>query len=168
MDKETLLIELDKCTEDLTKQIARFEINSFNQQPSETQWSAAQVAEHLLKLAMIANRALSGETIPTNRPADEKMALIKMVMEHDTKRTAPEIVHPSSEIHEPQKIVEQIKNQIEVLKQQVNNLDLTEACTGIKHPGFGTLTRLEWVYFTIQHSIRHTKQMQRIQETVMV
>src|SRR5215213_11782690 len=129
MNKDTLLTELDKCTKALTEQILHFDTNSFNQQPFETEWSAAQVAEHLLKLAMIANKALSEETVPTNRPADEKMALIKMIMEHETKRTAPDIVKPSSEIQEPQKIADQINKQIETLKQQVNNSDLTEACT---------------------------------------
>lgn len=166
MDKYQLLSDLDISTSQLLQYISNFNTEKFNFSPNDKRWSAAQIAEHLLMLDVIANKALTGKTITTNRPPDEKINLIKTAMSDiNTKRIAPEIVQPSAELKDPQIMMEEIKIQRAILHKLIGEMDMTEACIGFKHPGLGTLTRLEWVYFTIYHTRRHLQQLQEIENS---
>lgn len=163
MNKETVLAEWQEITDRLSEMILSFNPAVFNQKRSENNWSAAQIAEHLLRVDLSTFRALKAETVPTNRPPDQKNALIKDAMQSDTKRVAPDMVMPSGKHHEPKAIAQRIKDQREGIKNMISDLDLTEACKVYKHPALGTLTRLEWVYFNIYHADRHMRQMQQLQ-----
>ena len=164
MDKHRLTSDLDFSTAQLLQWLANYSSEKFNFSPDGMRWSPAQIVEHLLMLEVIANKALMGKTVTTNRPPDEKINIIKTVMaDIDTKRIAPEIVAPSAELKDQKILIEQIKSQRELLKKAIAELDLTEACTSFKHPGLGTLTRFEWVYFTIFHTERHLKQLQEFE-----
>jgi hypothetical protein len=166
MDKEKLLNDLDTSTRYFLEVISCFDIENFGYKPSDAEWSAAQITEHLLLLEAAAIKALSGETIPTNRATDEKMALIKWAMEDATKRQAPETVQPSNNGIDLQSAIENLKQQRDKLREAVSISDLTEACISIKHPALGTLTKWEWVYFTIYHMQRHLEQMKKLQRKV--
>ena len=162
MDKEILLSELDASTKNLFESLSGFNETNFNYNPSETGWSPAQITEHLLLLEIVANKALTGETIPTNRPPDKKIALIKWAMEDETKRVAPPVVIPSNTLKNVDELVQQLKKHREKLRAIAADADLSDACMSIKHPALGTLTKLEWVYFTICHCNRHVRQMNKI------
>ena len=165
MTKETLLSDMEETTRQLLTVLSSFTPEQFNERPSETEWSAAQVAEHLLKADVSTGNALSGETVPTNRPPDEKLAMIQQAMNDDNaKRVAPERVHPSGEQWEAAAILEQIKKQKEVLKEAILHSDITEACTSFKHPVLGTMTKMEWMTFNMRHTERHLRQLKRLQE----
>ena len=163
MNKEEILAEWQEVTDRLAGMILSFPPEAFNQKPLEADWSAAQQAEHLLRVDISTFQALKAETIPTNRPPDQKIALIKDAMQSDTKRVAPDMVMPSGKEHEPKAIAHQITEQRAVVKKMISDLDLTEACKAYKHPSLGTLTRLEWVYFNIYHADRHMRQLQQLQ-----
>lgn len=163
MNKETLLADLDASTKKISEALSQFDATNFNSRPLDGGWPAAQVAEHLLMLEISANKALSGETIPTNREPDKKISLIKWAMDDETKRQAPERVQPTGTYTEPQQLIEKIKQQRDKLREAVTTSDVTEACISFKHPALGTLTKWEWVYFTIYHMQRHVKQLQRLQ-----
>ena len=113
-------------------------------------------------------KALKSETIPTNRPPEQKLALIKEAMESSTKRVAPGMVTPSESRHEPQEMAQQLIKQRELVKRLISGLDLTEACRVYKHPSLGTLTRLEWVYFNLYHAERHIRQMEGLKAAVIM
>ncbi|MEO6583794.1 MAG: DinB family protein [Ferruginibacter sp.] len=162
MNKDLLLRELDASIKNMLDTLSTFDKESFTIKPSDIKWSAAQVTEHLLLLEAIAIKALSGETIPTNRAADEKIALIKWAMEDATKRQAPETVQPSNEGIDLQAAIEKLKQQRDKLREVVSTSDVTEACISIKHPALGTLTKWEWVYFTIYHMQRHLEQIKKL------
>jgi len=165
MDKEVLLSDLEKSTQSLLEQLSRFNTENFNYKPSDTEWSAAQVAEHLLILETLANKIMRGESIATNRPADSKTIMIKLAMEDiNTKRPAPEMVQPSHNFKDAEQIKNQFIKQRELLKQVIDTTDITEACINGKHPALGTLTKLEWIYFIVHHTQRHLHQMMRLEE----
>lgn len=166
MNKEILLTDLDACTKNFLDVLTKFDKDNFIQKQSDNGWSPAQVTEHLLLLEITSNKAISGETIPTNRPPDEKIPLIKWAMEDTTKRVAPESVLPANRLTDSASAIEKIKQQRDKLRQAVINLDLSEACVLFKHPALGTLTRWEWMYFTIYHMQRHLKQLKRLQNRV--
>ena len=165
MNKETILADLDTCTQSFLDALRQFDKNNFIQKPSVDLWSPSEVAEHLLLLEITANKAIMGATIPTNRAPDEKVPLIKWAMEDGTKRVAPESVLPSNGITDPEIAIEKITQQRTSLREGVSRLDLSEACTSFKHPALGTLTRWEWIYFTIYHMQRHLQQIKVLQNT---
>jgi hypothetical protein len=166
MNKEILFADLDACTKNFLDVLLQFDRTNFIEKRSASEWSAAQVAEHLLLLEITAVKAIRGETIPTNRPADEKVPLIKWAMEDKTKRVAPESVLPSNRITDPQTAIEKIKQQRDTFREAVTDLDLSQACMSFKLPALGTLTRWEWIYFTIYHTQRHVQQMKSLQGNV--
>ena len=167
MNKEIILAEWQQITERLTELIASFSPEAFNRKPGDNGWSAAQIAEHLWKVDQSTWHALKSETVPTNRPPEEKIPLIKNAMDSDTRRVAPELVKPADTWQEPQAIGETLQTQREQVKTLINELDLTEACRLYKHPSLGTLTRLEWVYFNIYHAERHRRQMQQLRNSAV-
>lgn len=164
MTSKNLLTALEQSTQAVLQAFASFQAHNFNEKPSEEEWSAAQIAEHLLKVDVSTNKALSSEAVPTNRPPDEKLVLIKEAMEGDTKRIAPERVQPSNDVHEPSVLLEKITHQRALMKDAVVSSDMTEACKVYKHPALGTMTKLEWVWFNIYHAERHLRQLQRLKE----
>jgi hypothetical protein len=165
MTKETMLADLEQTTTMLLETIVLFKPQNFNRKHSETEWSAAQVAEHVLKVGNAALKAINGETIPTNRPPEQKIAILNKGLEDEaTKLTAPERVRPSADIHEAHNIILQIKQQKEALEQAIHSVDMTDACMSFKHSLLGTLTRVEWLYFHIHHIQRHIKQLDRLME----
>jgi len=166
MNKEILLTDLDACTENFSTLLQQFDNHTFIQKRSENEWSPAQIAEHLLVLEITALKAINGKTIPTNRPANNKVPLIKWAMEDVTKRVAPESVLPPNLITDVESAIEKIKQQRDRLREAVITLDLSEACVLFKHPALGTLTRWEWIYFTIYHMQRHLQQMKRLKDGI--
>ena len=62
-------------------------------------------------------------------------------------------------------MIKELKYVREKLVAAVQELDLSEACTAFKHPALGTLTRLEWIAFTIAHTKRHAGQLKNIRES---
>lgn len=165
MTKEIILSDLNQTTEALVEVIARFTHEAFNQKPSETAWSAAQITEHVLKVGTAALKAINGEAIPTNRPPEQKIAILKKGLEDEaTKLIAPERVLPSADIHEADNIILQVNKQKESLEEAIHSVDMTDACMSFKHSMLGTLTRMEWLYFHIYHMQRHIKQAMRLIE----
>lgn len=167
MTKETVLADLEESTKRLLQSFAHFSPENFNEKPSETAWSAAELAEHLLKVETTANKALRSQSEAPGRPFDEKVAFLKMKMEDEAKRQAPEPVRPSAAAKDFAGTIAQLKEQREALKSAVETFDLTEACVGLPHPVAGVMTRIEWVYFVIHHTDRHLRQLKQIEEKVL-
>lgn len=168
MTKDALLSDLEATTQLFIEAVSRFGQEAFNQKPSETGWSPAQIADHLLKVGFSTYKAISGETIPTARPPEQKIAMIKQGMEDEvTKRIAPERVLPSADVQKTANIINQIKKQKELLEEAIHSSDITDACMSFKHPVLGTLTKMEWLYFHIYHVQRHLRQMKRFEVNVL-
>lgn len=163
MEKATLLQQLDETTVQLQEALSGLSPEAFNN--PRNGWSPAQVLEHLLILDGIALKAMTLPAIPTNRPHDEKLPMIRTVMDdRTTKRSAPEIVMPSHEKKDFRQLMEAFRMERNALKKAVEASELSEACTAFKHPGMGTLTKLEWIVFTIHHTQRHTAQVKDAKE----
>jgi hypothetical protein len=166
MTKEALLADLERSTQKLIELLLQFTPETFGNRPSEAEWSAAHVADHLAKVYFSTGKAMSGETTPTNRPPDQKIALVQQAMESDTKRVAPERVQPSNDTGERSILLQQIKKQEERLKEIIDAGDITDACVSFRHPALGTLTKMEWMAFNYYHTERHIRQLKRILQKV--
>lgn len=161
MTKETLLAELEQTTQTLCDLLLSFTPESFPLKSSGSGWSAAQLADHLVKVYASTNGALHSEAIPANRPPDEKIPLLRQAMDDTgTKRVAPESVQPSEQTGDASALAGQLQAQKEKLREAIAVADLTEACTQYRHPALGTMTKMEWGAFNNYHTLRHIKQLQ--------
>lgn len=165
MTKEMLLAEWDQTTQTLLTALSGFTPERFTEKPSENEWSAAQIAEHLWKLDQSTCKTLRGETEPTaGRPPDEKIALIKERMEATVKRIAPEAMQPSNEVFEQRPLLQKLQQQQAMMKDAFLSSDETETCTSFQHPVLGLMTKMEWMAFAIYHVQRHLRQLAQLEE----
>jgi uncharacterized damage-inducible protein DinB len=159
---ENLYAELDANTAALQDALSALSPEQFN--ASANGWSPGAILEHLLILEGLALKAVQSEAVTSTRPPDEKIPLIRTVMQdRNTKRPAPPLVMPSGREKDYRQLMEAFTLERAALKDAIANSDLSMACTQFKHPGFGTLTRLEWVVFTIAHAKRHLEQVKELQ-----
>lgn len=165
MTKEMLLAEWGQTTNTLLDTLSRFTPEMFTAKPSDDEWSAAQIAEHLWKLDQSTTKTLTGPMEPTtSRTADEKIAMIKERMEASVKRIASEAMQPSNEGQNQAELLQRLQQQQQILKEAFLSTDGTETCTFLQHPVLGLMTKMEWLAFTMYHVQRHLKQLTQLEE----
>lgn len=158
--KETLLASLRDTFSVLEKAILRFDEDSFNQKPAQSNWSPAMVAQHLILAGTDIDKVLLGSTKPTEGEPDGKVAQLKGIfLDFNSKFTSPPFIEPTDQ-HYSVDIQHQKLNEIgKSIINIVPDLDLTLTCTDFAFPGIGHLTRLELISFVIFHTQRHTHQL---------
>jgi hypothetical protein len=160
MDKEVIFRELDTATALLKKAVASFTLEKFNEKPPG-KWGASQIMEHLLMTESSISKLLGKSSGEAGRPPGKKLDMINTVMGDDNnKYNAPEIFLPPGRFVELE-VVDQVAEIRNGLKEIIAASNLDEMIS-IKHPGLGSLTRIEWVYFLIHHSNRHTRQIENL------
>ena len=155
--------DLDQNTTRLLDALSAFSAADFSRKPSPTGWSAAEIADHVLQVMMFGNKALKGNALPTERPFDEKIKVIIGAMSNmNANYQSPEMAMPRKGDIDQAEITEILKGQRFVMKESLDGSDLSYFCSDFKHPGFGGLTKFEWIYFDIHHVARHISQMKRL------
>ncbi|HEX7845752.1 MAG TPA: DinB family protein [Chitinophagaceae bacterium] len=158
-----LMEEFDKSTHSLLSTISLFSKEQFNTIPFEGSWTAGQVCEHLFKAEAGYPGLLSGSKMPTDRPVDEKMAIVQSVfLDFTAKFQSPEFIIPSDTVKDNAAMLEAFKNNREDVRRVINSIDMSETCTDFALPQMGQLTGYEWICFLTCHSIRHTRQLNNI------
>ena len=157
MDEHTLL-EFNKTSSALLTIINSLTQDQLNFIPNQG-WTVGQFGEHLFKSYAFVG-VLNGNTKPTTRPFDQKLApLEKMFNDHTIKMEAPESVKPSKDLIDKTKLVNNLITRIEQIKLAIQTLDLSATCTDFSIPEHGEFTRYEWVWFNIYHTQRHVRQL---------
>jgi hypothetical protein len=155
--------DLDQNTKDFLAMLASFGPEKFSLKPSETAWSPAEVADHVLQVMAFSNLAMRGNSVPTERPFDEKLKVIRDSMASRTASyKSPEMALPRKGPILQSEIIMKLKAQRELMLETVAGSDLSLFCADLKHPGFGGLTRFEWIQFDIHHTQRHMRQLENI------
>ncbi|WP_316810953.1 DinB family protein [Pedobacter heparinus] len=132
---------------------------SLNRKPFNGGWSAAQIGEHILKSYAVV-QTLKGNTKPSERPADQKVPLIKkLFLDFDIKMQSPKAIVPSEHFISKDTLLQGLKTQIEELTEIIKTQDLTVTCLDFAIPEYGYFTRLEWIWFTMFHTQRHIHQL---------
>lgn len=150
--------ELRDTKEKLLHALSAIKEDKFNTIPFTGSWTAAQIAEHLLK----ANNAgvLYAETLPSERALDEKVQSVSDIfLNFELKLTPPANIVPSDEHHEKQLMLNALADVFDKLISASNTLDLSAICTAWVIPAFGPLTRFEFLWLYNVHTIRHTRQL---------
>ena len=164
---ETLLSDLDRNTDTLIEHILNFDPALFDKQPIDGSWSSAQLTEHIYVLDRLIYNILTGETEPSARAMDEKVAIIQAVMNNRTRTiSAPDPIVPLGKVKDQQILITKIIAARKDIHKLIQTTDLSPICLGFIHKGFGPMTRLEWIVFLMVHSERHFHQFQRISNTL--
>ena len=164
--KQSILQTLDETTEGLLQTISSFTPENFNKIPFENSWTAAQVADHILKSEIGMPQLLQSRTVVTEREPDAMVQQIKDVfLDYSTKMKAPDFLIPTNDPQHKNDMYAKIETERKAVKPVIEAIDLTLSYPDFPFPGgFGVLTGLEWVTFMNCHSKRHTHQMQVILE----
>lgn len=166
MKKSDIRDDLKKSTNELLEIISDFPEQYFNTQPKNGGWSAGQVAEHLIKVETGTVRIFTGETKTCERDSSAKFRTIKEQMsdfERKMKATGP--ILPDENPKDKKKVLNKLQDIRQRLTSMIEVHDLSEIITDFNHPIFGTLTRLEWIWFNIHHGRRHARQIQKLADS---
>lgn len=165
--KEQVKEDLKNSTERLLEVLYAIPEEAFNKRPGQGAWSIGQVAEHLIKVETGTVRLFSGPAEAAARDPQEKIRKIKeSMLDFDTAMNASGPIIPDEKPKDKVRVLEKIQDIHLKLASLIEISDLTEVLTGFDHPIFGTLSRVEWIYFNICHSKRHIRQIKNIHNSI--
>jgi hypothetical protein len=156
-----ILQDLTQTKAQLLLAISAIEEEKFNTVPFEGSWTAGQISDHLLKADDVS--VLYAETLPSERPIDEKVhAISGIFLNFDLKLAPPARIIPPDTHQDKEIMLKVLGNVFDKLIEAANTLDLSAICTAWVIPAFGPLTRLEFLWLYNVHTIRHTRQLKKI------
>jgi hypothetical protein len=166
-NKQELSAQARQTGAAILRMLDSFTDEQFNTQPEYGGWTAGQVAEHLLLSAAIVE-TIGGNTIPTSdRQVDLYLPILaEIFLDFDKKIPSPDFLLPSEGPHDKEELLNKTKIFWDRLGMGIRLLDLTATCLDYDFPGFGKLTRLEWVNFYLWHTQRHLHQLRHIYAAV--
>jgi hypothetical protein len=158
-----LLATFEDTAANLLSTIASFNEQQINIVPCTDCWTAGQVAEHVFKSAAGLMPVLNGNTLPADRNPAEKVQMIKdLFLDFEAKFKSAQNILPSNGPHSKADVIAMLNTAIPQVKEVIKSADLYSICPEPKVPGFGELTRLEWLYLICYHTQRHIHQLKNI------
>lgn len=159
--------ELDSTAARLNEAMNAFTAEEFTKIPFEGSWSAAQVAEHILKSVSGVPVVLAGNRKPAGRNPEEKVDMLKSVfLDFNSKMKSPAFILPSDEPPPKEDLANALDTSFEKIKEVSGNINLADLFTDFPFPQMEELTGYEWLCFVICHTKRHTFQVRNIYEKV--
>lgn len=124
-------------------------------------WTPAQAGRHIEKSITGFTSLLEGKTIPADRDPSAKLPVIANdFLNYDTKMISPDFLVPEDKVFDKERLVVNLRNSFDEILAAGARLDLTPVCLGFELPGYGPMTRLEWLFFVYCHTSRHLHQLQ--------
>ncbi|MFD2146915.1 DinB family protein [Mucilaginibacter antarcticus] len=156
-----LVAELEEAKSGILKAVAAISRDKFNTVPFKDSWTAGQVSDHLLQSLGV--DVLYGTTETTDRAPDQNVApLASAFLDFTIKMKSPDFILPGDGPHDQQAFLTDFDNTFNKLITAAKTLDLSQTCLDFKMPVMGALTRLEFLWFYVFHTKRHTNQLQNI------
>jgi hypothetical protein len=163
MKNEKVIADLAQNTKSLLQAFKAFDSAKFTRKPFPGSWSPAELGEHLLGLEYGVSKVLQGPAEVTERDPAKKIQVVKDAFaDPDKKYASPENILPAGKITKQAELLERLWSQREFQTALISDMDLDLLCTEFKHPRLGGFTRLEWVYFNIEHTNRHLEQLKKM------
>lgn len=129
--------------------------------PFKGSWTVGQLLEHVDKA--VSPSILYGNLQSVDRPADEKVELIKKIfLDFETKFQSPEFIEPVETVHNKDVQLDSLSQKFDELIHASQTMNMEEEYPGFELPGMGRLTRLEWISFYMVHTQRHMHQLKNI------
>lgn len=164
INRKSISTELERSTRNLIRILDGIKPDQFDIKPDISEWSIAQICEHLIRMENFIDQSMRLATRPlTTRKYGEKAKYIReSLFDFNNKFTTEERFQPSNKIRKKQEIISELKKVRKSLQEFIRSNELSVICMGCDHPLYGTLTRAEWIYFIIYHSERHLIKISRI------
>jgi hypothetical protein len=161
-----ILKELQNITDELLQLLATFNQEQINAVPSENNWTAAQVADHITRSNASVVQFLNAADKPTGRKPDERVEELKKVfLDYTTKMKSPEFILPTQDNYRKEKVIGDLERSIDQLKESGSTINLLKT---IQHPAFKEITKLELIHFAVYHTERHIHQLKNIYQLAVV
>lgn len=152
----------------LVEAISGFGHESFNAVPFEGSWTAGQCVQHIKLSAGKIIDVLEGRIEKASRDPEEKVGQVAaLFLDFDTKMKSPEFINPEMRTYDAQRFMDFFRKFKADLDEAANRLDLSQVCLDFEIPGFGAMTRLEWIAFVLFHTQRHVRQLEKIRGAVL-
>ena len=160
--------ELEAAAQQLLQLLSSFDQEQVNTAPFDGSWTPAQVGHHLYKSYKGLPQLLQGPVKQTQRdPAQNAEQIKNHFSDLETKMKAPEFVVPELQQYDKATLLNNLQHALGQITGAVKTLDLTQTCTAFAFPVYGELTRLEWAYFVIYHTRRHSPQLRKMAEKLV-
>ena len=160
-----LIKKFRKNTQQLSDLIDSFSDDQFAMKPSEDEWSAAEILEHLYRSEFGIPKLFNGESNPSDRDADAYVQKMENALLNYSKKTqAPEFIQPKNSNSDKADLLAKFSTNREKIVRAYLQNSPNEICLLYPHPFYGSLTRLEWLNFCILHAQRHIHQLKGIQK----
>ena len=164
--KKAIVGELEAVTAELLEVLSTFDQAALNTIPFAGSWTAAQVAEHILKSDQGVLKTLHGRVKPTERPPDAGLEGLKATfLNFTTKLKSPEFILPSPAAQNKETLLQSLQSTRSSISRAADTLDLTQTCLDM--PVLGEITRLELIHFVIYHTQRHIHQLRNISKVLL-
>lgn len=151
---------LDKTSSELQGIISSYNEKEINTVPVKGSWTAAQVADHLIKSNNSIGKALAIHSLQTRADADARKDELKnQFLDFTIKFQSPDFILPDKNYYEQGELMEDLFHSFKNLHEKSSHTDLSES---INHPAFGEITKLELIYFVWYHTQRHLRQLKNI------
>ena len=163
INKKELLKQFEETEQEFYNVLASFTQEQLNESPFEGSWTAAQVADHMLKSKKGIPGLLTGPSRTTTREPDEMVDTINDIfLDFTTKLKSPDFIIPTDEPANKEELLKALNEVRERIKATSATVDLTNTITSFPFPGVGEFTGYEWIYFLVCHTKRHTHQLKNI------
>lgn len=156
--------QLEENTDAFITLIKNFPDQFFNSKPTTEDWSAAEIAEHMIRSEFGLSRLFDGETKEQLEydPLEMRNNIKTTLLNRKTKVLAPEIIQPTTGEKTKDDLISKFKTIRDNLLTNIKTMDNQAICLKYPHPLFGYLTRADWVYSSIYHCQRHIMQVNDI------
>lgn len=157
LEKAALATRVEEALDTFANLLAEFTEPEIHAVPANGTWTIAQLADHVQK----ASSGVPDETtIPAYRPYNQQVIpLANLFLDFTLKMISPDFVAPGTGPFSREELVRGLQQNRSDLKRIIREKNLFEICTGAEMPGFGNLTRYEWISFIVFHTQRHTQQL---------
>jgi len=164
---ENLSKQIAPTFESMVRVIRSFTDSGFNAVPFENSWTAGQVARHVQLSICGMPELFKGETQPSDREPDEKVSMVADVfLDFGKKYESPESILPEQKDYERDRFLSFFTSYADEIASLSNELDMSQICQDYEIPGFGPMTRLEFLSFVLFHTQRHVLQMENIRSKI--
>jgi uncharacterized damage-inducible protein DinB len=165
MNTQELAANLHETGGRFIDHLSGFSEAEMNKVPFENSWTAAQVAEHIVKASDAGVLFMPGA--PAERdPAKNVQSLRDIFLNFDAKyKSAPNLL-PEEKHYEKTPLIHTLQQQWSQLEEAARTQDLSELIDAFEFPGMGKLTKFEALNLVVVHTQRHLQQLDHIRHMV--
>ena len=169
LSQEELIIEIENVNREFIQTLSQFSEKELNKIEQEESWTAGQVTEHIIKSnGGILTQLLNGDANPTTRPFAEQVDLIKKIFRSEDKMKTVPALEPGKRPHTLEDLLKSLNQQKAHQLKTIREMKLTELSSELQFPPAPNgLTRYEWLIFMIEHTRRHSKQIENIYKEIL-